>query len=129
LIARLVESYRENGKTKQRIIAHLGTCIEPVENLRHRSLFYERCGKVLARLELSDDDRAKVAAQIAARIPPLNEEDTAEKERAAAAAWARVSGRDGFAVLVSAWSVASEDERQRFIDLMRQGGLIPWRPG
>jgi hypothetical protein len=77
LIAQLVES---DGKSGKRILAHLGTCREPVDTLRHRLRFYERCEQTLDRLALAPEDRAKVDAQLAARIPPLSDEDRAQRQ-------------------------------------------------
>ena len=79
VVVRLMQSQRA-GKSRQRYIAHLGTCREPVDRSRHRFWFYERCNKVLDRLDLSADDRAKIAAQLAARIPPPMPEEIAEIE-------------------------------------------------
>jgi hypothetical protein len=72
LIAQLMGSKRVNGKTRPCVLAHLGSCREPVDLLRHRLWFYERCDQVLDRLALAPDDRAKIDAQLAAasRGPP-----------------------------------------------------------
>lgn len=69
LIAKLVESHRVDDKPRQRIIAHLGTCTEPVSVVMHRYRFYRRCDEVLAQLALSPADRERIESQLAARIP------------------------------------------------------------
>jgi hypothetical protein len=81
LIAQLVESKRTDGKSSKRILAHLGTCREPVDTLRHRLRFYEHCEQVLDRLALAPEDRAKVDAHLATRIPRLSDEDRAQRQR------------------------------------------------
>ena len=80
LIAQLVESKHVNGGNRPRLLAHLGTCREPVDTLRHRLRFYERCEQVLDRLALAPKDRAKIDAQLAVRIPPLSDEDRAQRQ-------------------------------------------------
>src|SRR5262249_49608521 len=70
LIAQLVESKRVNGKSRKFYLAHLGTCRESVDTLRHRFWFYEHCDQVLDRLALAPEDRTKVDALLAARIRP-----------------------------------------------------------
>src|SRR5262249_19337760 len=69
LIAHLVRSKRVDGKSRGRVLAHLGSCREPVDTLRHRLWFYEHSDKVLDRLALPPDDRAKIDAQLALRVP------------------------------------------------------------
>lgn len=126
LIARLVESSRADGRTRQRIVAHLGTCREPVEVPRHRMWFYRRCDEVLAGLDLSADDRNKIAGQLEARLPrptaaELKTADDAlfRAERAIRAALGRP---DGFALLMRDWNTADQSDRQRFIDELRRAG-------
>ena len=114
LIAQLVESTR-NGGAHSRLLAHLGTCREPVDTLRHRLRFYERCEQALDRLALAPEDRAKVEAQLAVRIPPLSDEDRASWQREKAILMARFGRPDGFA-FVKGWNAANEDERRRFLD-------------
>jgi hypothetical protein len=121
VIAQLVESYREDGKPKQRIIGHLGTCHEPIDKPRNRRWFHERCNKVLDSLDLSADARAKIAAQIAVRIPPLSAAELEADEARITAVIARFLP-DGFSALVHAWNAANEDERQRFLDTLDQQG-------
>src|SRR5215470_11404067 len=78
LVAQLVESKRVEGKSRPLVLAHLGTCREPVDTLRHRLWFYERCDQVLDRLALEPEDRAKVVSNLSARIPrPSNAERAA----------------------------------------------------
>lgn len=115
LIAQLVESKRVNGKSRQRVLAYLGTCREPVDTLRHRLWFYELCDQVLDRLALAPDDRAKIDAQLAARIPPPSDMDRAQQQRERAILKARFGRSDGFA-LVKGWNAANEEERRRFLD-------------
>jgi hypothetical protein len=123
VIAQLVESRRIDGKPKQRILAHLGTCCEPVAEIKHRHWFYTACDKALASIDLSDDDRINIAAQLAARLPrPTEEEITGCNREADAAtnALLKLFRPDGFVGLVRAWNAAREDERQRFLDEVRK---------
>jgi hypothetical protein len=117
VIAQLVESRRVNGKSKQRIAAHLGTCREPVGEIRHRLWFYAACDEKLARLGLSDD--ANIAARLAARIPRPTPEEMTKYNREADALLASFRP-NGFVGLVRAWNAAGEDERQRFLDEVRK---------
>ena len=114
LVAQLAESRRVTGGTRSRFLAHLGTCREPVDMLRHRLWFYERCEQALDRLALAPEDRAKVEAQLAVRIPPLSDEDRASWQREKAILMARFGRPDGFA-FVKGWNAANEDERRRFL--------------
>lgn len=114
LVAQLIESRRVDGKPKKRTIAHLGTCREPVDRPRHRAWFYKRCDRVLDRLALDPDDRAKIEDQLAARIPRPNGEERADD------AWAATfRPPDGFTALVNAWNGASENEQRRFLGELR----------
>jgi hypothetical protein len=115
IIAHLVESKRVNGETRPHFLAYLGTCREPVDTLRHRLWFYERCDRVLDRLALTPDDRTKIDAQLAARIPRLSDEDRAQQQREKAILIARFGRSDGFAP-VKGWTDANEEERRRFLD-------------
>lgn len=128
VIVQLVESHRVDGHPRQRIVAHLGTCHEPIDRDRHRLWFHQHCNEVLDRLDLSADDRAKVAAQIAARISPPTPEEMAEMEREADAAISRLSiamgHPDRLATLVRAWNAASDSEQAQFLDVLRQSGVI-----
>jgi hypothetical protein len=118
LIARLVE--------RRRIIAHLGTCREPVETPRHRMWFYQRCDEVLARLGLSAEDRDQIAAQLQARLKRPTEAEfkaeQAETDRHEHALGAALGRPDGVAALVKAWTAADQSERERFIDELRKAG-------
>jgi len=128
VIVQLVESQRIDGQPRQRIVAHLGTCQEPIGRDRHRLWFHQRCTEVLDRLDLSADDRGKISAQIAARIPPPTPEEMAEMEREAHAAMSRLSVAmghpDRLATLVRAWNAASDSEQAQFLDVLRQSGVI-----
>jgi hypothetical protein len=119
LIAQLVESRRIDGKPRKRVRAHLGTCREQVDTLRHRFWFYERCDQVLDRLALAPDDRAKVEAQLAARMPRPSEEERAlwQQEKAILMA---TFGRSGGFAFVKGWNAANEEERRRFLDELRK---------
>jgi len=119
LIAQLAESRRLDGKSKQRIVAHLGSCREPIETLRHRIWFYKHCDEKLAHLDLSADERTKLAAQLAARVPRPTVQEIAEHNRRAIDALMASFRPDGFAAWVKAWNTASEDERQRFLDQLQ----------
>ena len=126
VIAQLVESRRVDGQPRQQILAHLGTCREPLSEPMHRLQFYERCAWVLDDLDLSDDERARIEEQLAARIPPLTPQEIAALQLVKATAAARYRP-DGFVALVQAWDGASEDERGRFLDELQQRGVL--RPG
>ena len=119
LIAQLLGSKRVDGKSRHRVLAHLGTCREPVDTLRHRLRFYDRCERVLDRLALVPDDRAKIDAQLAARIPRPSDAERALWERERAILMARFSRPDGFA-LVEGWNAVNEEERRRFLDELRK---------
>jgi hypothetical protein len=119
LIAQLVESTRVNGETRPRYLAHLGTCREPLDTLRHRLWFYERCEQALDRLALAPEDRAKIDAQLAVRIPPLSDAERTLWQRERAILMATFGRPDGFA-LVGEWTAAHEDERRRFLDELRK---------
>jgi hypothetical protein len=126
LIAQLFENRRVGGQSRRRMIAHLGTCREPVETPRHRMWFYQRCDEVLARLGLSAEDRDQIAAQLQARLKrPTEAEFKAEQEewdRHERALGAALGRPDGFATLVKAWTAADQSERERFIDELRKAG-------
>ena len=119
LIAQLVESKRVDGQSRQRVLAHLGTCREPVDTLRHRLRFYERCEQALDRLALAPEDRTKVEAQLATRIPPLSDEEHALWQREKAILMATFGRSGGFA-FVKGWNAANEEERRRFLDELRK---------
>lgn len=119
LIAQLVESKRVNGKSRKFYLAHLGTCREPVDTLRHRFWFYGYCDQVLDRLALAREDRAKVDAQLAARIRPPSDPERALWKRERATLMASFGRPDGFA-LVREWTAANEEERRRFLDELRK---------
>jgi hypothetical protein len=127
LIAQLVESKRVNGKSRKYYLAHLGTCREPVETLRHRFWFYEHCDQMLDRLALAPEDRAKVDAQLAARIRPPNDAERILWQRERATLTANFGRADGFA-LVGKWTAANEDERRRFLDELRKAEEAPALP-
>jgi hypothetical protein len=127
LIAQLVESERVNGKPRKFYLAHLGTCREPVDTLRHRFWFYEHCDQVLDRLTLTPENRAKVDAQLAARIRPPSDAERALWMRERAILMANFGRADGFA-LVREWTVANEDERRRFLDELRKAEAAPAAP-
>jgi hypothetical protein len=115
LIAQLMGSKRVDGKSRQRILAYLGTCREPVDTLRHRLWFYERCEKVLDRVALAPDDRAKIDAQ----LPRPSKEECAQWQREKAILMATFGRPDGLA-LVGEWTTANEDERRRCLDELRK---------
>src|SRR5262249_29943139 len=115
LIAQLVESKRVDGKPHKRVLAHLGTCREPVDTLRHRLWFYENCDSVLERVALAPDERAKVEAKLAARIPRPSNAEHVLWQRERDILMARFGRPDGFA-FVKGWTTANEDERRRFLD-------------
>jgi hypothetical protein len=119
LIAQLVESKRVDGKPRKRVRAHLGTCREPVDTLRHRFWFYERCDRVLDRLALAPNDRAKIETQLAVRIPRPSEEERAlwQQEKAILIA---AFGRSGGFAYVKGWNADNEEERRRFLDQLRK---------
>ena len=119
LVAQLVGSKRVDGKTRPRFLAYLGTCREPVDTLRHRFWFYERCDQVLERVALAPEDRAKIDAQLAARIPRLGDAERALWQRERDIMMARFGRPDGFAI-VKGWTAAYEDERRRFLDELRK---------
>lgn len=126
LVAQLLEKNRRGNRPKQRVVAHLGTCREPVETLAHRVWFYERCETVLDRLDLASGERIKIAAMLDTHVPrPTVTEVAAYKRRLT-----KTSFRpDGFAALMMAWSAASNAERQRFLDEMEAtNGVWPRRP-
>jgi hypothetical protein len=98
LIVQLVESKRVDGENRPRFLAHLGTCREPIDTLRHRLRFYERCDQVLDRLGLAPDDRAKIDAKLAVRIPRPTEAERALWQRERAILVAKFGRPDGFAL-------------------------------
>jgi hypothetical protein len=118
VIAQLVESRRVDGKTRQRIVAHLGTCHEPIEQTHHRQWFYQRCTTVLDGLTLSSDERAKIDAALAIRIPRPTVEEIEQERRGVEALMASFRP-DPYAALERAWSAARTADRARFI-----GGLV-----
>jgi hypothetical protein len=115
VIARLVESKRVDGKSRKRVLAHLGTCREPVDTLRHRFWFYEHCDQVLDRLALTLEDRAKIGAKLATRIRHPNDAERTLWQREKGNLMARFGRADGFA-FVDGWTTANEEERRRFLD-------------
>jgi hypothetical protein len=112
LIVQLVESV--NGGNRSRLLAHLGTCREPIDTLRHRLRFYERCDQRLDCLGLAPNDRAKIDAKLAARIPRPTGAERALWQRERAILMASFGRPDGFA-FVKGWNAANEDERRRFV--------------
>jgi hypothetical protein len=119
LVAQLVGSKRVEGKSRERVLAYLGSCREPIDTLRHRLWFYERCDQVLDRLALALEDRAKVDAVLAARVPRPSGKDRAQHQREKAILMAKFGRADGFA-FVKEWNAANEEERRRFLDQLRK---------
>jgi hypothetical protein len=119
LIVQLVEGKRVDGENRPRFLAHLGTCREPIDTLRHRLRFYGRCDQVLDRLGLAPDDRAKIDAKLAARIPRPTEAERALWQRERAILMGRFGRSDGFA-FVKGWNAANEQERRSFLDGLRK---------
>ncbi len=74
---------------------------------------------MLDRLPLASEDRAKVDAQLAARIPRPSDAERALWQRERAILMARFSRPDGFAP-VRGWTAVHEDERRRFLDELRK---------
>jgi hypothetical protein len=62
---------------------------------------------VLDRLALAPEDRAKVDAHLATRIPRLSDEDRAQQQREKAILMASLIRAEGFA-LVRGWNAANE---------------------
>ncbi len=76
LDALLVEKYQENGATKQRVVAHLGTIGEKylwtrVRNMRefHQGLFWVGVDQKLDQLNLNGDRRDTIEALISEMVP------------------------------------------------------------
>ena len=75
LEALLVESYRDNGSVRHRLIEHLGSIEEKflatkVRNMRefHQGLFWVSVDKKLDRLRLAPSLRSRVEADISQRV-------------------------------------------------------------
>ncbi len=72
----LVESYRENGKPRQRHIAYLGGITESgAAIVNQRGFFWVDVMEKLDRMpnRLSEVERATIEAKIAEKVPPLTE--------------------------------------------------------
>lgn len=85
----LIESYRDNGKPRQRHVAYLGGIVETQlrdECKCQRGWFWEGIKEKLDRLDnrIAPDERAKIEAQIAAKVPPLSEPEFEECKRGGA---------------------------------------------
>jgi hypothetical protein len=124
LIAQLVGSKRVDGKSRPCVLAYLGSCREPVDTLRHRLWFYERCEQKLNHLGLASEDRAKIDAQLAVRIPRPSNVDRALWEHERDILTVRFGRPDGFAI-VKGWNAANEEERRRFLHELRKGDGNP----
>jgi hypothetical protein len=127
LIAQLLGSERVRGKSRPRILAYLGSCREPIDMPRHRLWFYDRCDQVLDRLALAPDDRAKIDAQLDARIPRPSDAERALWQRERDILMARFGRPDGFARLKE-WSTANEEERRHFLDELRKAAEVQATP-
>lgn len=76
LNAVLVESVRVNGKPRQRFICHIASIGEKRTGAYwHRFDFWARAGDVLDLLQLTDEARQTIEAQLTARVPYPTEED------------------------------------------------------
>ena len=77
LTCSLVESYRLNGKPRQRVLAYLGG-VRDALHTNHRIAFWHNVRYRLDKLDIAPDTRAKIEADIAARVPYTSE---AERQR------------------------------------------------
>jgi hypothetical protein len=79
----LLESVRIDGKPRQRHIAFLGSIGKAVTNRKeHRPHFWADIRQRLDHLgnRITADDRAKIEAALAKRVPPLTASEQAEWE-------------------------------------------------
>ena len=77
----LVENYQENGKTKEKLIDHLGAIEERFLNSNardmkafHQGLFWAKVDKKLDSLKLTTGKRNKIEAEISKLVPRPGEE-------------------------------------------------------
>lgn len=76
LYAQLLESYREDGKPRQRVIKHLGGFKEHLRELAHiRLYFWQDASKKLDELSLDGLEREKIEQQLALKVPMLTNEE------------------------------------------------------
>ena len=72
----LVESYREDGKPRQRHVGYLGGITESRATIvNHRGHFWVDAMEKLDRMadRISDRERAAIEAKLAEKVPPLTE--------------------------------------------------------
>jgi len=105
--AYLVESYRdEEGKPRQRHIGYLGHYAERGSERSSAVVFWGNCLANLAKLELSEDERAAAEKSVAKRIPrPTSDEVATEVKRFAGwiTALARFGGGDPRKIKAPRW--------------------------
>ncbi len=81
MCAVLVESHRIDGKPRQQTVAYLGSIREGLVNLvMRRGYFWRDVTQTLDGLgeRVSRDDRAKIEARIAERVPALTAAERSE---------------------------------------------------
>jgi hypothetical protein len=85
LSAVLVRAERQNGKPRQRTVAYLGSIPEEgIKEFWPRQHFWTAVVPRLASLNLPDEERQKIEAAIASRVPrPTAEEASAANKEAA----------------------------------------------
>ena len=103
LAAVLVDTERADGRARQRFVKYLGTIRESFvalsaiadERVRRRAKdqkvrFWQRVSKTLAGMDLTPEDRERIEATIALRVPRFSAEEQAELDRERARVDARL---------------------------------------
>lgn len=90
LIARLVESYRDHGRTRQRRLAYLGSCFYGPHNesAKEAARFWQQASAALDRLgdRLTVWDRRRIEHRLTQRVPQVTATDLATEAQVTAAA-------------------------------------------
>lgn len=68
LVCKLVESYRQDGRPRQRTVAYLGAIRETMP-INHRIVFHANVRHRLDEAGITGDERAAILDSIAARVP------------------------------------------------------------
>jgi hypothetical protein len=90
----LVESVRVDGKSRQRHIAYIGSFVAETLDVEARRDFWKAASKRLS-IYVNHDDRSKIEAALARRVPPPTAAEEAEWQRQADESLQRLNERIG----------------------------------
>lgn len=86
----LVGSVRVDGKSRQRHIAYIGSFVAETLDVEARRDFWKAANERLS-IHVNDDDRGKIEAALARRVPPPTAAEEAEWQRQADESLQRLS--------------------------------------